>query len=480
MTPLTRITLSLCLSLFQATAKETASPNILFINADDLGWGDLGFMGSGYYETPHLDRLAASGAVFTQAYAAAANCAPSRASVYTGQATPRHGVLTVGDPARGRAEHRRLIPATNKAHLDPTIPTFPKLLQQAGYRTIHVGKWHIGEDPTKTGFDVNIGGSEWGHPMNGYFSPYRIPGFEDGPEGEYLTERLARDTVKAIQTLDTGKPFLISMQFYSPHTPVQAKAEKIAHFEAKRPTQVHANPVYAAMISHLDEAVGEILAALEGRDLLGNTVVIFTSDNGGIHRFSDQSPLRGEKGSYYEGGIRVPLVIRWPGKTEAGSRSESPVTGLDFFPTFLEVAGIATPGGHATDGDSLVPMLTGGKALPAERELAWHFPVYLQAYGKGNAATHDPLFRSRPCGVIRIGSWKLHEFFEDGALELYHLGSDPGERRNVASLFPDETKRLHEKLRTWRDRLGAPMPIGPNPAFDAEAEASAIRATIID
>lgn len=475
---LIRITLFLCLSLFQANASETASPNILFINADDLGWGDLGFMGSGYYETPHLDRFAASGIVFTHAYAAAANCAPSRASVYSGQTTSRHGVLTVGDPARGRAEHRRLTPPANKQDLDPAIPTFPKLMQQAGYQTIHVGKWHIGEDPTQAGFDLNIGGAKWGHPVNGYFSPYRIPGFEDGSEGEYLTKRLARDTVNAINDLDTGRPFLISMQFYSPHTPIQAKAEKIAHFEAKRPTPFHSNPVYAAMISHLDDAVGEILAALEARKLLQNTIVIFTSDNGGIHQISDQSPLRGEKGSYYEGGIRVPLAIRWPGKTVPGARSDIPVTGLDFFPTFLELAGITPPEGHETDGDSLVPMLTGGPSLPKDRELFWHFPAYLQAYGRGNATTRDTLFRTRPCGVVRVGAWKLHEYFEDGGLELYHLTSDPGERRNVASRFPEKTQQLHETLRTWRTRIAAPMPEGPNPAFDAKAEAAAIRAKI--
>lgn len=478
MTLRTILLLFFCTASIHADVNEATPPNILFINADDLGWTDVGFMGSGFYETPHLDRLAASGLVFSDAYAAAANCAPSRASVYSGQTTSRHGVLTVGDPARGNAAHRRLIPAPNQVFLDPAIPTFPKLLQQAGYRTIHVGKWHIGEDPTMAGFDVNIGGSKAGHPRHGYFSPYRFQGFEDGPDGEYLTERLAEDTVKVIESLDPKRPFLLSIQFYSPHTPIQAKAEKVAHFEAKQPTPLHSDPDYAGMISHLDDAVGKILVALGSRGLLENTLIIFTSDNGGIYEISDQSPLRGEKGSYYEGGIRVPLVIRWPGKTDPGTHSTIPVTGLDFFPTFLEIAGVAIPDGHVTDGNSLVPMLTGGDALPADRELAWHFPIYLQAYGMGNAHTRDLLFRTRPGSIIRVGPWKLHEYFEDGGLELYHLARDPGERRDVAALFPEETQRLHAKLRAWRERVVAPMPGGPNPAFDAEAELKAIREKI--
>lgn len=449
--------------------------NILFINADDLGWADTEFTGSGYYETPHIDELAATGMVFSQAYAAAANCAPSRASVHSGQATSRHGVLTVGDPARGKAAHRRLIPAANRIHLDPAIPTFPKLLQAAGYQTVHIGKWHIGDDPTTAGFDVNIGGTTWGHPVHGYFSPYRIPGFEEGPEGEYLTARLAREAVKQINALDANRPFLLTMQFYSPHTPIQAAADKIRHFEQKSATPFHHHPTYAAMISHLDGAVGEILAALTARDLADRTIIIFTSDNGGIHDLSDQSPLRGEKGSYYEGGIRVPLAIRWPGQTSPGSRHPTPVTGLDFFPTFLELAGVAVPEGHIIDGHSLVPVLTGTGALPADRPLIWHFPIYLQAYGRGNPTTRDPLFRTRPGSVIRHGPWKLHEFFEDGGLELYHLDTDPGERRNLAILFPEETQRLHTTLRTWRETIDAPMPTGPNPAHNPEAEANAIR-----
>lgn len=465
------------IAVFPLILSAGEKPNILFFNADDLGWTDTGFMGSSFYETPNLDLLAEGGKLFTHACAAAANCAPSRASMYSGQAMPRHGVFTVGDSARGSAAHRRLIPSPNKVSLDPSIPTFPKLLQEAGYQTVHVGKWHIGEDPTKAGFDVNVGGCEWGHPQRGYFSPYRIPGFQDGPDGEYLTERLSNEAVKTIEALDASRPFFISFQFYSPHTPIQARPEKIARFEAKRASPTHSDATYAAMISHLDDAVGEVIDVLEKRKLLDDTVIVFTSDNGGIHNISDQSPLRGEKGSYYEGGIRVPMVVKWPGRVEAGSRSDVAVTGLDFFPTFLEIAGISIPNGHVIDGDSLVPILTGNGVLGGDRELVWHFPIYLQEYkGRGDSGSRDVLFRTRPGSVIRVGEWKLHEYFEDGGIELYHLGSDPGGRRNLVELFPERAAHLRRRLQAWRERLDAPVPSEANPAYDAAVEARAKRA----
>ncbi len=461
------------------SAQAGTPPNILFLNADDLGWADAGFMGSGYYETPHLDRLAASGMVLTHAYAPAANCAPSRASVYTGQVTPRHGVLTVGRPDRGAAAHRRLVPPSNKEILDPGIPVFPRLLKDAGYQTVHVGKFHVGEDPLDYGFEVNIGGSKAGHPRSGYFSPYGNPALPDGPEGEYLTERLAAEVVDWLAGMEVNRPFFLSMQFYSPHTPIEAMPEMVVRFEGKEGTPLHDNAVYAAMVAHLDEAVGRILAALEARGLLDNTFVVFTSDNGGLHDISRQDPLRGEKGSYYEGGIRVPMIASWPGRIAAGSRSETPVSGLDFFPTFLEVADVPPPLDHLLDGESLLPMLAGvdGGPSPA-RALFWHFPVYLQAYGRGNATTRDVLFRTRPGSVVRQGPWKLHEYFEDGALELYHLGHDPGERQNLAHTFPEQAAEMHAALVAWREKTGATVPTEANPAFDADAEREAIRARI--
>lgn len=456
---------------------QAERPNILFLNADDLGWTDAGFMGSAYYKTPNLDALAASGMVFTQAYASAANCAPSRASMYSGQATPRHKVFTVGSSERGKPAHRKLVPTPNTIYLDPGVPTFPKLLQEAGYQTIHVGKWHVGEDPTTAGFDINIGGYKWGHPIHGYFSPYKIPGYEDGPAGEYLTERLARDTVAQIHRLDSTKPFFISYQFYSPHTPIQAKADKVAAFESQTNSSTHAHATYAAMIAHLDDAVRDLLMALKERDMLKNTVVLFTSDNGALHNFSSQAPLRGEKGTYYEGGIRVPLVVSWPGRIQPSSQSKTPVTNLDFFPTFLELAALSAPKDHNIDGHSLLPLLTQKDTLPGNRELVWHFPIYLQQYkGPTDPGSRDYLFRTRPGSVIRVGPWKLHEYFEDGALELYHLDADPGERRNLASLHPEKASELRRRLQDWRQRLNAPVPTEQNPRYDPEAEKQALRA----
>ncbi len=458
-----------------AGADSATPPNIVFIVADDLGWTDAGFMGSTYYETPNLDRLAESGMVFTDAYAPAANCAPSRASVLTGQATPRHGVLTVSNPERGRSEHRRLIPPPNKTTLDPALTTFPRLLQEAGYQTFHIGKWHLGDDARPHGYDEAIGGHAGGMTPGGYFSPYRIPTLEDGPEGEYLTDRLGREAAALIEARDDSRPMLLSMQFYSPHTPIEAPEETIDRFRDKPATPIHFNPVYAAMIHHLDRSVGRILDALERQGILDDTFILFTSDNGGILGISGQDPLRAEKGAFYEGGLRVPMIVTWPGRVEPGVRSATPVTGLDYFPTFLEIAGVEKPEEHITDGDSLLPYLTGTGTLDADRKLFWHFPFYLQAYQGGNAHTRDVLFRTRPGSLVRVGDWKLLEYFEDDALELYKIGDDIGERRNLADIFPGKTEELHRILRDWREETSAPLPIGPNPDFDAEAEARALR-----
>ena len=448
-------------------------PNILFINADDLGWGDVGFMGSTYYETPNIDRLAAQGMRFMDAYAPAANCAPSRAVVYTGQYGPRHGIYTVGSSERRRAVWRRLIPTPNTEFITEDHVTFVSLLNEAGYATWHFGKWHLSEDPTRHGFDVNVGGFEGGHPPAGYFSPYDNPKLEDGPEGEHLTFRLTDEAIRHLEDHDPERPFFLSMQFYIPHTPIQAKEEVIERYDHRIPTATHFNPVYAAMVDHMDVNVGRLLDTLDELGMRDNTFVIFTSDNGGIYNISRLWPLRGEKGSYYEGGIRVPMVVRWPGQVASGGVSEEPVSGVDFFPTFIEVAGIEAPEDHLLDGLSLVPLLRDEETLP-ERPLFWHFPVYLQRYGRGNVETRDPLFRTRPGMVMRYGRWKLHEYFEDGGLELYHLDKDLGERLNLAEILPDKTEEMHAIMKEWREETGAPVPTEPNPRFDPESEAEAL------
>lgn len=455
--------------------EEANRPNLVFINVDDLGWGDTGFMGSTFYETPNLDRLAAEGMVFTDAYAPAANCAPSRAVVFTGQYGPRHGVFTVGNSDRGQNKLRKLIPVPNTEYISEENTTFVTLLKENGYATCHIGKWHISTDPLKHGFEVNIGGGQWGHPRQGYFSPYGNPALSDGPVGEHLTFRLTDEAIHYLRNRDKERPFFLSMQYYIPHTPIQAKEQVIARYEAKTPTATHFNPTYAAMIDHMDYNIGRLLETLDELGVRENTLVLFTSDNGGLHNISRVWPLRGEKGSYYEGGIRVPMIVRWPGQVPAGTRSSTPVQGVDFFPTFVDAAGIKVPEEKLLDGLSLVPHLTEGAEIP-ERAIFWHFPVYLQAYGGGNFETRDPFFRTRPGAVMRLGKWKLHEYFEDGGLELYDLERDLGERLNLAGLLPEKTAELHAKLKAWREETGAAVPTEPNPQYDSGREAELIQA----
>lgn len=438
-------------------------PNIVLIVADDLGWKDVGFMGSRYYETPHLDKLAGQGVVFTHAYSNGPNCAPTRASLVSGQYSPRHGIYTVGNPNRGKARDRKLIAIPNKTTLDPEVVTIAEALKPAGYVSASMGKWHLGNDPERgpcgQGFDVNVGGFEAGHPRS-YFSPYRNPVLEDGPKGEYLTDRLTTEALKFIEA-NRRHPFFLYLPHYAVHTPLQAKKDMIAKYKNKTPSNGQGNAVYAAMVESLDRGVGAILQKLDELELSDNTVVMFTSDNGGVRTITSMEPLRGGKGMLYEGGVRVPLTVRWPGKIEPGRTCKEPVISLDFYPTLLEIAGAAAPKDQTLDGQSFVGPMTGRGALGA-RCLFWHFPAYLQGKAKG---ARDPLFRTRPAGAIRQGPWKLIEYFEDGALELYNLDDDIGETRNLAAEQPNRTRWLHETMLSWRKSVRAPVPATPNPKY---------------
>jgi arylsulfatase A-like enzyme len=457
------VLLGLGLLLGSVFALAQPGPNIVLIVADDLGARDVGFMGSRYFETPHLDRFAAESVVFDQAYAAAANCAPSRACLLTGLNTPRHGIYTVGNADRGRAGTRRLVPAPNETDLAPRFDTLAERLRGAGYETITIGKWHLGPDPTAHGFEHNVAGNRAGSPPGGHFSPYTNPNLASGPDGEYLTDRLTDEALAFLDRRDRARPFLLYLPHYAVHTPLQAKADKIAKYTAKGAVDGVDHPTYGAMVESLDEGVGRLLAGLEAHGLRENTLVIFTSDNGGIAAVATQKPLRAGKGSYYEGGIRVPLAVRWPGRIPAGVRSEVPTTNLDMLPTLLEAAGVAYDA-SALDGISLLPHLRTGAAV-AERPLFWHFPIYLQAYEPALDEGRDPLFRTRPGSVVRLGGWKLHEYFEDGGLELYHLPTDPGERINRADTNPARTREMAALLQAWRQGTGAPVPTERDPAW---------------
>ena len=454
-------------SYAQKASTDAIRPNIILINVDDLGWKDVAFMGSRYYETPNIDRLAAEGTVFLQAYAGAANCAPSRACLMSGQNTPRHGIYTVANSDRGDARTRQLIPTPNSETLADSIYTLAEMLRDNGYVTGTFGKWHLGEDPTTQGFQVNVGGSHRGHPgKGGYFSPYQLEFLKDGPTGEYLTDRLGQEAIRFVQAYQ-DTTFFLYLPFYSVHTPIMGKEALVNKFERKPGTDGQHRADYAAMIASVDENVGRLLTEVERAGLTNNTLVMFTSDNGGIRSISSQHPLRAGKGSYYEGGIRVPLVIRWPGVVAAGQHSEIPVTNLDVYPTLQSLIRAKKTSG-LLDGDDISPLFD-GQALP-ERTLVWHFPVYLQAYQPKEDDGRDPLFRTRPGSVIRQGRWKLHEYFEEEALELYDLVTDPGETTNLITKQPQRAQALHQQLQEWRATMEAPVPSTPNPQYDARFE----------
>lgn len=441
------------------SSTQTTRPNIVFFLIDDLGWKDVGFMGSTYYQTPNIDRLAKSGMVFTSAYTCGPNCAPTRACLMSGQYSPRHGVYTVGNSDRGNAKQRKLIPVKNTRVLRDDVVTLAESLQAAGYATAHFGKWHLGPDPKTQGFAVNVGGNQAGAPPGGYFSPYRNRNLSNGPKGEYLTDRLTDEAIQFVNA-NKGKPFFLHFAHYAVHTPIQAKADLVEKYRKRKGDRNHNNPTYAAMIDSVDQSVGRMLKLLDERKLADDTLVVFYSDNGGYGPATSMHPLRGSKGMLYEGGVRVPLTVRWPGKVKPGTRSDEPVTTVDFYPTLLAAAGVKPPEEQPLDGRNLLPLLTQTGGLN-RRAIYWHFPAYLQRY----RGIPGP-WRTTPAGAVRSGRYKLIEFFEDDRLELYDLENDPGESKNLAESEPEKTRELHGLLKSWRKSLNAPVPTTKNPKFD--------------
>ncbi len=337
-----------------------------------------------------------------------------------------------------------------------------RVMQGAGYVTAVAGKWHLSDDPTAYGFDTNFGGLTWGAPKS-YFSPYRNPKLKDGPRGEHLPARLATDLCNWIRSTQKKKdgPFFVYFPFYSVHTPIQARADLTAKYAGKSGTH-HRNAKYAAMIEAMDLAVGRILNLLDELELAKDTLVVFTSDNGPHGAVSNAKPLRGSKGMFYEGGIREPFLVRWPGRIRAASRLDTAIHQVDLLPTFAAVAGTEAP--ELQDGLDLSPLFR-GDSLP-DRPLFWHFPAYLQGYGKdlGSPFQH---FRTTPCGVVRQGSWKLIEYFEDGTLELYNLQQDSSEKNNLAEKETKRREQLHNLLKSWRKTTRAPVPTEKNPTFQS-------------
>jgi len=442
-----------------AATRVARAPNIVFILADDLGWTDLGVQGSQYYESPHIDSLAAQG-VRQTCYHNCQNCTPTRAALMSGQQGARTGVYTVGGIDRFPWQTRPLRPVDNVINLPLDKVTIAEALKQAGYVTGMFGKWHIGQEgpyhPGRRGFDEAIVS------MGKHFEFATSPQ-TSYPPGQYLADFLTDKAVDFIER-HQDQPFFLYLPHFAVHAPLDAKPEWVEKFKLKRPAGGHRNPAYAAMIASVDESVGRVLDTLGRLDLAENTVVIFSSDNGGVGGYeregigrragdtTDNAPLRSGKGSLYEGGTRVPFIVRWPGVIEPGSSCDVPALHVDVYPTLLEIAGASAPDNYRLDGTSLVPLLRGASTLDREA-IYQHFPGYL---GNGPGK-----WRTTPVGVVQAGHWKLMEFFEDGHLELYNLRDDIGESTNLAAQMPEKAHELQAKLAAWRQAINAPMP-SPN------------------
>lgn len=432
-------------------AAESGRPsNIVLILLDDLGWRDVGFMGNEFVDTPHLNRLAERGLVFNQAYASAPNCAPTRACLLSGQYTPRHGIYTVVDPRQppGSPWHK-LLAAESESELNPQIVTIPEALGNSGYATGFFGMWNLGRGrrgpvtPGGQGFQTVVFPENLGFAKDAYFSP----------EGEYLSDRLT-DKVLSFISENQERPFLVYLADHAVHAPYQPKPELLQKYERKQTagSDRRDDPAYAATIEAVDHNVGRIVEHLARLKLTQNTLVIFTSDNGGTTRYT--APLKGSKGQLHEGGLRVPLVVAGPGVSRPGSRSDIPVNSVDWYPTLLELSGATAPPGQQLDGTSLTPILRGAKELSRPR-LFWHFPCYV-----GRAA---------PSSAVREGDYKLIEFFEDGGRrELYNLRADPNESRDLAQAMPEKAARLYQTLQAWQRETGAALPRGANSSYDPQ------------
>ena len=457
---------------------QAKKPNVLFILIDDMGAHDLSNEGSEFYESPNVDRIANEGMKFTRGYATCQVCSPSRASILTGKYPTNHGITTwIGD-ATGeawgkRGRHDSHFPPEYERNLRASEITLAEAMKDAGYKTFFAGKWHLGSEgswPTDHGFEINRGGWDVGSPRGGFFSPWQNPNLESGPAGESLTLRLGQETADFIEA-HKDRPFLAYLSFYTVHGPIQTtralwkkyrdKAEQAGLADERflfdrrlNVRQVQDCPIYAGMIELMDDAIGTVLAKLDEHGLDQNTIVCFTSDNGGVSSgdayATSNLPLRGGKGRQWEGGIREPFYLKAPGITKPGSTCATPVSGIDWYPTLLDLCGIEPPKEQAVDGVSLVPLLKSGEI--EDRPLYWHYPHY------GNQG-------GEPSSIIMEGDWKLIHYHEDGRNELYDLSSDPGERNDLLAKETKRSRRMVRKLDSWLKETKATFPT-ENPDFD--------------
>ena len=475
-----------CSLLLVACQEEQAPPpNVVFILADDLGYHDLSCMGSSFYETPNIDRIAKEGMIFTQGYASCQVCSPSRASIMTGKYPARLGITDwigakTGTDWRSHNRHNKLLPASNKDHLPHEDTSLAEAMQSAGYKTFFAGKWHLGNEgsyPEDHGFEINKGGWEKGSPIGGFFSPWTNPRLENKEAGESLSLRLGKETAQFIRTHKEQR-FFAFLSFYAVHSPIQTTEEKWKKFRQKAENQglttrdsgyimermlpirqVQDNPIYAGLLENMDDAIGMVLNTLDELGLDKNTIVIFTSDNGGVasgDNFSTANlPLRGGKGYQWEGGIREPFFIKVPWMEHNGKQTATPVIGTDFYPTILDLVGAPLQESQHVDGLSLLPLLNGAKI--AQRPLFWHYPHY------GNQG-------GEPSSIIREGDWKLIHYWEDGRKELYNLKEDLGEKNNIAAKNPEKVTELSAQLMSWLKLVDAKIP-EKDPEYNAKLAA---------
>lgn len=484
------LSLAATASSIPALEKSTGSANrkptsFVFFLVDDLGWTDVGCFGSTFYETPHIDALAASGMKFTAGYAACPVCSPTRASIMTGRHPVRVNITDwIPGSRAARNGNPRFLHVDDRDNLALEEITIAEALREHQYQTFFAGKWHLGGEgflPTDQGFDINIGGHDKGSPPGGYYAPYRNPYLPNREPGEYLTERLTQESIQFLEQRDPGRPFFLYLSYYNVHTPIQPYRKRIDYFNAKAeqlpmpaPEPIaerrglsrarQDNPQLASMVAAVDDSVGSIQQTLERLKLDDSTVVIFFSDNGGLCTLSrpgptSNLPLRSGKGWLYEGGIREPMIVRAPGVTPAGRVCDQPVMSTDFFPTILELAGLPLQPERHADGVSLLPLLKGQPAID-HPPLYWHYPHY-----HGSTWT--------PGAAVRDGKWKLIEFYEFDQTELYDLSRDPGETQDLSTTHPEQTAKLKQQLVEWQQRMSATMPM-PNPAYDAGAADAAL------
>ncbi len=445
-----------------ATAKPVAQPNVVFILVDDMGWKDLGVYGSDYHQTPQIDSFAKDGVLFTNGYAACTVSSPTRASIMTGKYPAK---LHITDWIEGwKFPKAKLKVPDWTMYLPHEETTMAEIFKNAGYTTAHIGKWHLGGQekdwPENHGFDINIGGWARGAPLlnrntnnpNGYFSPYGNPRLKDGREGEYLTERLAAEACNFLDN-HQSQPFFLNLWLYNVHTPLQAKEDKVKRYQSiVDSTKLQMNPVYAAMVEHVDDAVGKLVSKLKALGLYDNTIIIFTSDNGGLvgrgaKKVTNNSPIRLGKGHIYEGGVRVPFIIKNTHQTAKGNVNHKPVISADFLPTLVDMLELPVDKSvqKGFDGVSLKPLLTDKPSNLKRKSIYWHYPHY---HNEG----------ATPYSAVRHGDWKLLHIIESDTYELYDLNEDIGETNDLASMHPKMVRKLTRELEKWKKKMSAQMP----------------------